>query len=343
MKKRPTVHDVAARAGLNPATVSRALDPARAGRVTAATSARVIRAAAELGYRPNHIARSLRTQRSNLIGIVIPDLGNPAIPPIVRGIEDVLWRSGYACVLADTDNVPEREAKLVTELRDRGCDGFIISSVTRNSTIPSELAEGRVPAVLVTRATDRSSLPLVTSDDAAGIDAVVAHLFELGHRRIAYVAGPPELSTTAVRRAAFVAAIARHGIDPSHSAITSCTAYTAEASLPVARALLRSISSVTAIVAGNDMIALGCLAALEEAGLRCPEDVSVVGFNDMPFVERLRPALTTVSIPQGEIGSTAASLLLELIAGRGGATAPLLLPTHLVVRASTSPPRRSIT
>ncbi|MEO9180918.1 MAG: LacI family DNA-binding transcriptional regulator, partial [Acidimicrobiales bacterium] len=121
MTKRPTVHDVAARAGLHPATVSRALDPARAGRVTAATSSRVIKAAAELGYRPNHIARSLRTQRSNMIGIVIPDLGNPAIPPIVRGIEDVLWQAGFACVLADTDNVPERESELVTELRDRGC------------------------------------------------------------------------------------------------------------------------------------------------------------------------------------------------------------------------------
>lgn len=276
-----------------------------------------------------------------MIGIVIPDLGNPVIPPIVRGIEDVLWRAGYACVLADTDNVPEREAELVTELRDRGCDGFIISSVTRTSTIPTELAEGKIAAVLVTRGTDRRSLPLVTSDDAAGIDAVVAHLFELGHRRIAYVAGPPELSTTAVRRAAFVAALAHRGLDPSDAAIMSCPAYTAAASLPIARALLHSAVSVTAIVAGNDMIALSCLAAIEEVGLRCPEDISVVGFNDMPLVDRLRPALTTVSIPQHEIGSAAASLLLEQIAGRGTAAAPLLLATHLVVRASTSPPRRS--
>lgn len=340
MTKRPTLRDVAVRADVDPATVSRALDPARAGRVTAATTQRVAQAAAELGYRPNRIARSLRTRRSGLIGIVIPDLVNPVIPPIVRGIEDILWKAGYACVLADTDNVPHREAALVNELRDRGCDGFIISSVTRTSPVPTELAESGIAAVLVTRGTDRACLPHVTSDDASGIDMAVTHLFELGHRRIAYVGGPPDLSTTVVRQTAFLRAVVSLGIDPSDTLLASCRAYTTAAALPVAHEVLRSTTGFTAIVAGNDMIALGCLAALEDMGLRCPEDVSVVGFNDMPLVDRLKPALTTVSVPQHEIGSTAASLLLKRMAGRGDPTAVLLLPTQLVVRASTSQPRR---
>lgn len=319
--------------------MSRALDPARAGRVTATTSARVARAAAELGYRPDRIARSLRTRRSRMIGIVVPDLANPVIPPIVRGIEEVLWRAGYACVLGDTDNAVAREAELVAELRDRGCDGLIISSVTRTSRVPGELAGDQVPAVLVTRGTDRVTLPLVASDDASGIDAVVDHLYDLGHRRIAYVAGPPELSTTAVRSAAFVRAAARHALVSTDTPVVTCDAYTTSAALPVVRELLHWFSSVTAIVAGNDMIAIACLAVLDEVGLRCPDDVSVVGFNDMPLVARLTPALTTVSIPQHDIGLAAASLLLRRIAHRDEVVAPLLLPTRLVVRASTSAPR----
>ena len=310
------------------------------GRITATTTAQVERAAAELGYSPDHVARSLRTRRSDVVGVVVPDLTNPVIPPIVRGIEAVLWDSGVACVLADTDNSREREAQLVAELRDRRCDGLIISSATRSSPVPAQLARDGIPAVLVTRGTHPASLPLVTTDDRSGINALVAHLAELGHRRLAYLAGPPELSTTATRRAAFVAAVASNGLDPKEILLTSCSAYTVAAALPVARALVASEPQVTAIMAGNDMIAIGCIAALEEAGLSCPEDVSVVGFNDMPLVDRLKPALTTISIAPREIGTTAASLLLERMAGRSKGKRPVLLPTGLVVRASTSPPRR---
>ncbi len=298
------------------------------------------RAAAELAYTPDPVARSLRTRRSGVVGVVVPDLTNPVIPPIVRGIEAVLWTSGIVCVLADTDNSPEREAQIVSELRDRRCDGLILSSSTRTSPVPAQLAADGIPAVLVTRGTDRAYLPFVTSDDGSGIEALVGHLAELGHSRLAYLAGPPELSTTATRRDAFVAAVTRHRIDPAAIRLASCSAYTVAAALPVARALVASDRQPTAIIAGNDMIAIGCIAALEEAGLSCPEDVSVVGFNDMPLVDRLKPALTTVSIPQHAIGRTAASLLLDRIAGRSRDAAPVLLPTRLVRRASSSHPRR---
>ena len=297
-------------------------------------------AAAELGYTPDRVARSLRTRRTGVVGVVVPDFTNPVIPPIVRGIEAVLWRSGIACVLADTDNSPEREAQLVAELQARRCDGLIVSSVTRSSPVPAQLVAAGVPAVLVTRGTDRAVLPLVTSDDASGIDAAITHLVERGHCRLAYLAGPPELSTTVARREAFTASVARHGLDPAGVTVCSCAAYTVGAAAPVARELLAMHPSVTAIVAGNDMIAIGCLVALEGAGLSCPADVSIVGFNDMPLVDRLTPALTTVAIPQHEIGAAAASLLVEVIDGRSHDAAPLLLPTRLVVRGSTSFARR---
>lgn len=284
-----------------------------------ATVARVRAAADELGYRPDPTARSLRTRRSGVVGVVVPDLTNPVLPPIVRGIEETFWSAGIACLLADTDNDVDREAALIEELRLRRCEGLIVASAIRTAQIPD------VPTVLVTR--EAGSLPLVAADDASGIRAVVAHLRELGHERIGHVTGPLTLSTTVRRLAAFGDGPVVHG-----------DAFTIEAGERAAAQLLREHPEITAIVAGNDMIALGCYAALAAAGLRCPEDVSVTGHNDMPFMDRVQPALTTVAIPQYEIGVAAANTLLARL--RGEPAGSVTLPTRLVVRASTRPPPR---
>jgi LacI family transcriptional regulator len=337
---RPTLRDVARRAGVNPATASRALNPALPGRIAAPTERRVRVAAEALGYRPDPVARSLRTRRSGFVGVVVPDLTNPVIPPIVRGIEGVLWTAGIACLLADTDNDVDREAALVDELLARRCEGLIVSTATRTSGTVNDLADGDVPTILVTRNIDAGSLPLVAGDDAAGVEAAVAHLAELGHRRIAHVTGPLTLSTTVVRRDAFEAATDRLGL--SASGLLHGEAFTAAAGHAAAEELLGGGERFTAIVAGNDLIALGCLEALANAGLRCPEDISLVGHNDTPMVASLEPPLTTVAIPQAEIGARAATLLLDGLEGREVASGPVLLPTELIVRGSTAPaPPRS--
>jgi LacI family transcriptional regulator, galactose operon repressor len=317
--RRPTIRDVAARAGVHPATASRALDPARRGRITAATARRVTAAADALGYSPDPTARSLRTRRSGFVGVVVPDLTNPVLPPIVRGVEETLWRAGLGCLLADTDNDAEREAAHVEELRARRCEGLIVATATRTSATVAGLARADVPTVLVTRETDDRSLPLVAGDDAAGVRAAVGHLLELGHRRIATVAGPTDLSTTVRRVAAFRGAMAELA-DVEAPIVAHAGAFT--------------------IPAGNDMIALGCYEALAEAGLRCPEDVSVVGHNDMPLVANVQPPLTTVAIPQHEIGVEAARALLALLRGEPSGVGRRLLPTRLVIRRSTCPPLR---
>ena len=333
MIRRATIRDVAERAGVHPATASRALNPALAGRVTEDTTRRVVDAARERGYRPDPAARTLRTRRSGLVGIVVPDLANPVIAPIVRGIEEALWRAGIACLLADTDNAPAREAQLIDELRARRCDGLIVMTATREDPAVAALADD-VPTVLVTRDVDGAGLPLVAADDALGVRAAVEHLVALGHTRIAHVTGPPELSTTARRLEAYRDAL------PGEPVVVHGPAFTAESGRAAAAELLRDHDDVTAILAGNDMIALGCLEALAERGRSCPEDVSVVGHNDMPLVGRLRPPLTTVAIPQREIGAEAARLLLERLEGDGAAPAERrLLPTTLVVRGSTAPAR----
>jgi LacI family transcriptional regulator len=334
---RPTLRDVARRAGVNPATASRALNPALPGRIAAPTERRVREAAEALGYRPDPVARSLRTRRSGFVGVVVPDLTNPVIPPIVRGIEGVLWTAGIACLLADTDNDVDREAALVDELLARRCEGLIVSTATRTSRTVNDLAGGDVPTILVTRNIDAGPLPLVAGDDAAGVEAAVAHLAELGHRRIAHVTGPESLSTTIARRDAFEATADRLGLGASTQLIHG-EAFTATAGEAAANELLATGDRFTAIVAGNDLIALGCLRALAGAGLRCPEDVSLVGHNDTPMVASLEPPLTTVAIPQAEIGARAASLLLDGLEGREVATDPVLLATELIVRGSTGPP-----
>jgi LacI family transcriptional regulator len=324
---------------VNPATASRALNPALPGRIAAPTAGRVREAAHELGYRPDPVARSLRTRRSGFVGVVVPDLTNPVIPPIVRGIEGVLWEAGVASLLADTDNDPGRETLLIDELLARRCEGLIVASATRDSATVNQLAAGDVPAILVTRDLDSHALPLVAADDAAGVAAALAHLAELGHRAVAHVTGPLSLSTTARRAEAFQRESARLGLE-TEGRLVHGAAFTAPAGREAAQRLLARGHEFTAILAGNDLVALGCMAALAEAGLRCPDDVSIVGHNDTPLIDSVQPPLTTVAIPQERIGAESARLMLRRLKGEevdvGG---PVLLPTRLVVRGSTAPAR----
>jgi len=268
--------------------------------------------------------------------VVVPDLTNPVLPPIVRGVEEVLWRAGLACLLADTDNRPERETALIDELRARRCEGLIVATATRTSPAVADLAHSDVPTVLVTRETDARSLPLVAGDDAGGVDDAVGHLAGLGHERIAHLTGPSNLSTTVRREAAFRAAMAAHP-PAEEPVVLHGEAFTIPSGRELTAELLRIRGDVTAILAGNDMIALGCYQAIGEAGLRCPEDISIVGHNDMPLMAQVDPPLTTVAIPQRDIGAQAARTLLALIAGGIGVAERTLLATQLVVRGSTGP------
>lgn len=299
------------------------------------TAKRVDEAVAELGYRPNRLARGLKMRRSLTVGVVIPDLTNPLFPPIVRGIEDRLGEEGYTALLTNTDGDPERERRGIATLLGRQVDGFILAAATLADAAVEELMEERLPLVLVNRRVDDEAVPAVVSDDRAGIRAAVAHLAELGHTVVGHVAGPSDTSTGRARREAFRAAARKHGLD---ARVVRADAFTAASGAAAAAGLLAEHPEVTAIVAGNDLIALGCLEALNDKGLSCPRDVSLVGFNDMPFVDKINPPLTTVRVPQYELGRRAAELLLERL--RGAHVDGQLVDVELVVRGSTAPPRR---
>ena len=331
-----TLRDVAARAGVHPATASRALNPETRLLVKEETARRVLEAAELLGYHPNPVARSLRTRRSHTVGVIIPDLTNPLFPPIVRGLEDRLAAAGYVALIANTDGDGERERLVFERMRARHADGIVLATAHLSDPLLAEAVRTGLPVVLVNRMAQDHSLPSVSVDNESGMRMAVAHLIALGHRQIAHIAGPQEVSTGLYRYRGFVSAMEAHGLAADPGLIPVAKAYSIEEGTRCTRMLLDH-GGCTAVAAANDMLAVGCFAALEEAGLSCPEDLSVVGFNDMPFIDRLRPPLTTIRFPHYQVGTEAAQLLLEQISDGGGPVKVLYLAPELVVRGSTAP------
>jgi LacI family transcriptional regulator len=338
LKRPPRLRDVAAAAGVHAATASRALNPKARQLVSAETVRRVTRAAEALGYQPNPIARSLKTARSSTVGLVIPDLTNPLFPPIVRGIEHVLESAGYSPLIVNTDNDAERERALIDSLRSRQVEGLIIATARLDHPLLRRLRERDVRMVLVNRRAGDLDMPFVAADDAAGIALAVRHLFDLGHVRIAYLAGPQTTSSGVVRSRAFRHAVRDCGLADDPELVVECAHWNEGDGAASARELLDRDTGATAIVAGNDLIALGCYDVFTERGIGCPEDISVIGFNGMPFLDKLRPPLTTVAVPHHELGAEAARMLLDCIEEPDRSPRSLLLPVTLVVRESTAAP-----
>jgi LacI family transcriptional regulator len=339
MPDRPaTLRDVAAAARVHPATASRALNPETRILVSEETARRVTAAAAKLGYRPNPVARSLRTRRSHTVGVLIPDLNNPLFPPIVRGLEDKLAAAGYVALLGNTDADASRERLIFDQMRARHVDGFVLATATLHDRLLAEAAAADLPVVLMNRLAQDYSFPSVSVDNEQGTRMATAHLARLGHTRIAHIAGPQEASTGVSRLRGFREGMASHGLEVSGDLIAYASRYTVEEGARCCRELLARQGGFTAVAAANDMLAVGCYVALEEADLRCPDDISVIGFNDMPFIDRLRPPLTTVRFPHYQLGTEAAQLLLERISEREGPVKILYLAPELVVRGSTREP-----
>ncbi len=342
MPDRPaTLRDVAAAARVHPATASRALNPETRLLVSEDTARRVTAAAAKLGYRPNPVARSLRTRRSHTVGVLIPDLNNPLFPPIVRGLEDKLAAAGYVALIGNTDADASRERLIFEQMRARHVDGFVLATATLHDRLLAEVAAADLPVVLMNRLSQDYSFPAVSVDNEQGARMAVSHLARLGHTRIAHIAGPQEASTGVSRLRGFREGMASHGLEVKEDLIAYAGRYTVEDGTRCAGELLAVPGGFTAVAAANDMLAVGCYAALDEAGLQCPDDISVIGFNDMPFIDRLRPPLTTVRFPHYQLGTEAAQLLLERIGERDGPVKILYLAPELVVRGSTVAPAGS--
>ena len=331
--KRTKILDVARAAGVHPSTVSRVLNPRTRELVSSAVAKRIEALARKLGYSPDPVAAGLRTRRSTSIGVLIPDIANPVFPLILRGIEEALAAAGYTAIIANTDNDPARARVALAHLTARRIDGVILATATRRDDLVTRCQALGLPVVLVNRTAVGQDVCAVINDDRAGIKLAVDHLLGLGHRQIGHVAGPAALSTGHDRRAGFLAAMRAHGL--AQATVSIAASYSTAAGALACAQLLDAKARVTAIVAGNDLLALGCYDELARRALACPRDVSVTGFNDMAFADRFSPPLTSVRIPHRAMGVAAARLLLERIADPQLRAREIKLPPMLVVRGST--------
>jgi LacI family transcriptional regulator len=335
-RPRVTLRDVARRVGVHPSTVSRALNPATRGLITEGIARRVTRAAARLGYRLNPIAYGLKTNRSRTVGVLVPDITNPVFPPIIRGIEDALAEAGYTAILANTDNDAGRERVILENMFARRVDGLILATARRRDPVVERCIAEDLPVVLINRMVDSGAVSWVVNDDAFGVQLVVRHLIDRGHTRIAHLAGPLTLSTGNARHRSFLSALKAAGLRNDARRVVACGAFSESEGRLGFLELWRRDRSFTAVVAANDLLALGCYDAARELGVRVPDDLAVTGFNDMPFVDKLQPPLTTVRIPHYRMGAQAARTLVARLHNRDAPIEHVTLRPELVVRASTA-------
>lgn len=335
---RTTIIDVAAEAGVHPSTVSRVLTGHAGSTIRPATRQRVLAATDRLGYRPSAVARSLRLQRTLTLGMLVPDITNPFFSSIIKGAEDAARQRGYNLILCNSEDEPQREATYLRVLRERQVDGLLIASSQMADDSIAELRGEGFPFVLLNRATQNAEdLAVVVNNHAAAVE-VVAHLAALGHRRVGHIAGPSNTTTGVDRREGYRAGVLAYGLADEPELVVEANAFSEEAGHRALGIMLGGPARPTAVFAANDLLAIGMLQRLRQIGAHVPGDLSIVGFNDIPLAGLLEPALTTVRVPQLEMGVAGAHLLIDRLEGRPIGDVRLTLPTQFIVRASSAAP-----
>lgn len=334
-RKRPTQADIARLANVSQATVSYVLNGRVSVTVPAETRQRILEAAASLGYVPNNAARSLRLDKTFTIATIIPDITNPFYPAFQRGIQDLAEQHGYDLILYNTDGSAEKERAALVSVQKRGVDGLIgvFFHVTARDLLPLiELGIAVVRLEAEPKVTGPAPLDNLFVDNRAAVQAAVGFLIAKGHRRIGMLAGstgPAELRTAGYRQA-----LAEHGL-PLDPELVSVDDFTEAGGHRAMSRLLAAAHPPDAVFAANDMMALGALLAIKDAGLRIPGDIALVGFDDIPIDRLVSPALTTVTQFQSRLGSRAAELLLERVQGNAPAGGRSVeMPFEIVVRES---------
>lgn len=304
---------------------------------------RVLEAIRSLGYQPSALARGLRQNRTNMLGMVIPDITNPFFPGVVRGVEDVAYKRSFRVILCNADNDPAKEESYVRELRSYRIAGLLIIPAA-GADIAGHLrayASASVPVVCLDRVPDGWKGDSVLVANADGAYQATRHLIQMGHKRLGVITGPLKLTNASERLKGFTRALNESGLQIDPEFIQEGQFDTASGYQAALR-LLRMLPRPTAIFAGNDLIAFGVLQAARELNLLCPEDVSITGFDSLEFTRFTDPALTSVYQPGYQLGATAARLLLQRVDGMRSAPKKVILPTELKRRNSVGPPEEAV-
>lgn len=334
------IRDVAKLAGVAPITVSRVINGA--DNVTEDTHRRVQQAIDQLHYVPNTLARSLRSRQSHTIALLVSDITNPFWTTIARGVEDTAAENDYRTILCNTDENPAKETTYLNLLVERRVDGVIIAPATREKKRLAMLKQLQVPCVLIDRRVDGLKVDRVYGDSRAGARGLIDHLVDLGHRRIALINGPSTISTAQDRADGYREALAAHGLMVDEGLVFQGD-FKQESGHRLTAQVLACLPRPTAIFAANNFIALGVLQALQEAGVRVPDDMALVCIDDVPYLSAIDPFLTVAAQPAYEMGEAAARLLIErLTRQRPGKAREVILPTRLIIRRSCGQGQRVV-
>jgi LacI family transcriptional regulator len=332
----PTIQDVAKLAGVAPITVSRVMN--NSGYASEETRARVEAAIIELGYIPNTLARGLRSKRTHTLALVVTDITNPFFTLIARGVEDRASHSGYTVIYCNTDESEVKEEKYINILLQKQVDGVLLVPARSNSKSVNFLFSNEIPVVLIDRSIPDTQTDLVRSDSQEGAYNLTRHLIELGHKKIVTMTGPREVSTSSDRVSGYQRAMVEAGLEDFEGVYYDT--YTLTSGYELTQQALALNPRPTAIFGTNNFISIGVLKALRDAGLRVPEDMSVVGFDDLPASMVVDPILTVAAQPAYEMGSQAAELLLKRISAElPEINQEVILPTEMIIRRSSGPPR----
>jgi len=329
-----TIHEVAERAGVSVTTVSHVINETRP--VSDDLRRRVLAAMGELGYQPNALARSLRRKETHTIGMIVPDSANPFFAEVARGIEDVSFEQGYSVILCNSDGDLATELLYVNVLTEKQVDGILFVAAGVSTEHIRTLQARRMPLVVVDRDIPSVAVDSVLTDNASGGWLAVRHLVELGHRRIGCIAGPSDLTPSAERVTGYRRALRERDI-PVDETLTVKGDFQYESGYQAAHQLLVMDDPPTAIFACNDLMAVGAIRAALELGRQVPASLSVVGFDDVRLASFTNPPLTTIVQPKFEMGTLAATMLLERIRDRDMPPCRRLLDTSLIIRQSTAP------
>ncbi len=331
---RPKISDVARRAGVSTATVSRVL--AGIGRARPETAAAVNAAVTSLGYRPSGVARSLRTQRTRTLGLIVSDVQNPFFPELVRAADDAARAIDYSILLGSAAFDEARAVHYLNLMVDRRVDGIIVASSQISDASWSWLIASPVPVIVVNAEPPDGRVAAIASDNEGGSRRAVEHLLELGHRRIGYLRGPQSFTAARARLAGFEAACAAARLDPATTPVARTDGQVDGGALATAQ-LIAEHPEITAIAAYNDLTAIGALRAVRAAGRRVPEDVSVIGFDDIAAASWVVPGLTTIAQQKATMGRLAVESLARALDGADEPPAPAVvrLETALRIREST--------
>jgi DNA-binding LacI/PurR family transcriptional regulator len=324
---KPTIHHVAERAQVSKATVSRVLN--RNPQVKEEIKERVLRVIEELGYHPSAIARNLAKNRSNMIGLILPDITNPYFPVLARGIEDVAHRLGYALFISNTDNDPKLEKEYIYKMVEQQVGGIVLISSILDEESVHDLTNLRTPIVLCDRLIANTPFDAVMIDDYKAAHEAVSYLIGRGHSRIAHLAGPKYIQSAENRKMGYLDAMRAANLEP----FVSVGTFSYESGVHQIGAVIDEYKP-TSLFAANDLLALGAMQEMHRIGLRVPEDIAVIGCDDIPFSMMSRPLLSTISIPVYQIGVTAVQLLDDQMKGVRTSPKNVIMEHKLIHRES---------